>query len=117
MDNYIIVRTEHLNQHGHLFGGQMLLWIDEFCWIAAAIDFPTKKLVTRAMGETSFNRGIPNGSILRVDTKQKHIGCTSATYSCDVYIIDDKEENKKPVFSTTITFTAVDENGKKTSIR
>ena len=47
MDNYIIVRTEHLNQHGHLFGGQMLLWIDEFCWIAAAIDFPTKKLVTR----------------------------------------------------------------------
>jgi acyl-CoA hydrolase len=116
MDSYIIVRTEHLNQHGFLFGGQMLLWIDEFCWIAAAMDFPEKKLVTRAMGETTFNKGIPNGSILRFDTRQKAVGCSSATYSCDVYIMDDKEENKKPVFSTTITFTAVGKDGKKTSI-
>ena len=59
MENYIIVRPEHLNQHGHLFGGQMLRWIDEFCWIAAAIDFPTKKLVTRAMGETEASRTAP----------------------------------------------------------
>ena len=117
MNNYIIVRTEHLNQHGYLFGGQMLLWIDEFCWIAAAIDFPEKKLVTRAMGDTSFTRGIPNGSILRFHTTRVKVGCTCATYSCDVYIVDDKEENKAPVFSTTITFTAVGEDGKKTPIK
>ena len=116
MDNYIIVRPEHLNQHGHLFGGQLLLWIDEFCWISAAIDFPDKRLVTRAMGDTTFNRGIPDGSILRFDTKQQHVGCSSVTYSCDVYIMDKKEENKRPVFSTTITFTAIGEDGKKTSI-
>ena len=116
MNNYIIVRTEHLNQHGFLFGGQMLLWIDEFCWIAAAIDFPDKKLVTRAMGDTTFSRGIPNGSILRFETRQKSVGCSSVTYSCDVYIVDSKEENKKPVFSTTITFTAVGKDGKKTRI-
>ena len=117
MNNYIIVRPEHLNQNGHLFGGQMLLWIDEFCWIAAAIDFPKKKLVTRAMGETSFKRGIPDGSILRFHTHQESMGNTSVTYKCDVYIVDSREENKAPVFSTTITFTAVGEDGKKTSIR
>ena len=117
MDNYIIVRPEHLNQNGHLFGGQMLRWIDEFSWITAAIDFPERKLVTRAMGETSFKRGIPDGSILRFYTKQERVGNTSATYSCDVYIVDSKEENIVPVFSTTITFTAVGEDGKKTSIR
>lgn len=117
MDNYVIVRPEYLNQHGHLFGGQMLRWIDEFCWIAATIDFPDKKLVTRAMGNTTFNRGIPDGSILRFDTQQEKVGHTSTTYRCDVYILDDKEENKKPVFATTITFTAVGEDGKKTPIR
>ncbi len=116
MENYIIVRPEHLNQHGHLFGGQMLRWIDEFCWIAATIDFPDRKLVTRAMGDTIFSRGIPNGSILRFDTRQKKVGFSSATYICDVYIMDSKEENKTPVFTTTITFTAVGKDGKKTSI-
>ena len=25
-----LVRQEHLNQYGNLFGGYMLLWVDEF---------------------------------------------------------------------------------------
>jgi acyl-CoA hydrolase len=30
VDNFTIVRPEHLNHHGDLFGGTMLRWIDEF---------------------------------------------------------------------------------------
>jgi len=117
MKNYVIVRPEHLNHHGYLFGGQMLKWIDEFAWITAAVDFPERKLVTRFMGNSSFNRGIPLGAILEFDTKQLYMRTTSATYQTDVYIKDNKVENKNPVFSTVVTFTAVDENGKKTPIR
>ena len=29
MENYNLVRQEHLNHNGYLFGGQMLMWIDE----------------------------------------------------------------------------------------
>jgi acyl-CoA hydrolase len=30
MDNYTIVRKEHLNHHGYLFGGTLLSRVDEF---------------------------------------------------------------------------------------
>ena len=29
MENHVLVRTRHLNHKGNLFGGQMLLWVDE----------------------------------------------------------------------------------------
>ena len=33
MDNYTIVRKEHLNSYGYLFGGTLLRCVDEFAWI------------------------------------------------------------------------------------
>jgi acyl-CoA hydrolase len=40
MQTFTTVRPEHLNYHGFLFGGQLLLWVDEFAWMAAARDNP-----------------------------------------------------------------------------
>ena len=40
MNNYAIVRQEHLNHYGFLFGGALLLWVDEYVWLAASLDFP-----------------------------------------------------------------------------
>ena len=49
MDTFTLVRTEHLNHHGKLLGGQLLKWVVEFAWLAAARDFCGSVLVTRAM--------------------------------------------------------------------
>ncbi|HSO80381.1 MAG TPA: hotdog domain-containing protein, partial [Chromatiaceae bacterium] len=35
MESYKVVRPEHLNHFGHLFGGCLLKWVDEIAWIAA----------------------------------------------------------------------------------
>ena len=40
-------------------------WVDEYAWLAAARDYPSNELVTRAMDSIDFKYGIPNGSILR----------------------------------------------------
>lgn len=117
MENYVIVRPQHLNHNGHLFGGQTLQWIDEFSWIAATIEFPGNKFVTKYIGEASFNRGIPLGAIVKFDINMKRKGITSVTYQCDVYIVDDKPENREPVFSSPITFTAVGDDGHRTAIK
>ena len=36
MESYKVVRPEHLNHFGHLFGGCLLKWVDEIAWIAAS---------------------------------------------------------------------------------
>ena len=65
MDNYTIVRKEHLNHYGYLFGGMLLCWVDEFAWIFASLDFPGCPLVTVGMDQVVFKERVVNGSILR----------------------------------------------------
>ena len=58
-----LVRPEHLNQHGNLFGGYMLLWVDEFAYLAAIEDYPCVSFVTRAMEAVSFTQSVKLGSV------------------------------------------------------
>jgi acyl-CoA hydrolase len=123
METYTTVMTEHLNSHGTLFGGQLVLWVDKYAWMAASLDFPGKRLVTRAMNSIDFTASAPNGSILRFLIEKEREGHTSVTYTVKVYcnipgdltsLPGQKGEYK--IFENKITFVAVDKNGKKVSL-
>ncbi|MFH1516079.1 MAG: acyl-CoA thioesterase, partial [bacterium] len=93
MENHQLVRTEHLNHKGNLFGGQMLLWVDECAYMAARKDYPDLKLVTRAISDVQFRKSIPNGSVLNISCTKNRIGKTSVTY--DVSVISFPPQKKK----------------------
>ncbi len=116
MENMVIVRPEHLNHYGYLFGGQLLKWVDEFAWIAATRENPGNMLVTRAMDEINFTQKVINGSILRFSIIPEKKGLSSLLYSVNVYADEPHAENEKHVFSTKITFACIDKNGKKTRL-
>ena len=107
MDTYAIVRPEHLNHHGTLFGGQMLKWVDENAWLVASMEYPARHLVTRAMDRIDFKTPVPSGSILRFRILREREGSSSVTYGVNVYA------HESPVFSTSVTFVCVDEQGNK----
>ncbi len=111
MDNFTIVRTEHLNHHGYLFGGAMLKWIDEYAWLVASLDFTGCTLVTIAMDDIQFKHRVLNGSILRFNILPQRQGNTSVTYNIEVFADEPGAVGEKKVFSTTITFVRVDEDG------
>jgi len=111
-----IVRSEHLNHHGVLFGGYLLLWVDEFAYIAALEDFPGVRFVTRGMEAASFTQSVQNGAILTFDVTQKKKGRTSVTYGIDIAARNVDSLECRPVFQTQITFCAVDEEGRKTAL-
>ena len=113
MNSYTLVRTEHLNQHGKLFGGQLLKWVDEYAWLFAARDFPGRMLVTRAMENSEFKHSVPNGSILKFQVTQCARGNTSVTYIVDVFSDEPGGTKEKHIFSNKVTFVSVDKNGKK----
>jgi acyl-CoA hydrolase len=120
LDTYAIVRPEHLNHHGTLFGGQMLKWVDEFAWLVAAVEYPGRHLVTRAMDKIEFKTGVAPGSILRFGIARSREGTTSVTYSVEVFAHSSESAattDEVPVFSTAVTFACVDRHGNKHPLR
>jgi acyl-CoA hydrolase len=113
MVTFCFVRPEHLNHQGFLFGGQLLKWIDEYAWLAAARDFPGTILVTRAMDNIQFRKRVCNGAILRFDIRVAKRGYSSITYNADVFASNQESTNEELVFSTHITFVSISEDGEK----
>ena len=103
-----------LNQYGFLFGGKMLSWVDEACWIAASLDYPDSKFVTVGMDKVEFHHGVVEGVILEIDCILKKQGNTSVTY--EVHVSRGNTGKDEVIFSTCVTFVNVDEQGAKCPI-
>ncbi len=121
-DSYTIVRPEHLNHHGSLFGGQLLKWVDEIAWIVATREYPGFRLVTRAMDDVQFRTPVPSGSILHFHVLLARQGRTSVTYTVEVHADEAgsspraSKQGERPVFSTNVTFASVDQRGRKRAL-
>ncbi|UTW45875.1 acyl-CoA thioesterase [bacterium SCSIO 12696] len=111
MQNHKLVLPEHLNHYGFLFGGYMLMWVDEIAYIAARLDLPEANMVTIGMESIEFHHSVKKGTILRFEADQKRLGNTSVQYQVNVY--QGLEDGGEPVFSTAVTFVCVDQDGNK----
>jgi acyl-CoA hydrolase len=116
MDNYVLVRPEHLNHYGYLFGGMMLKWIDEAAWMAASMDFPGYSLVTVSMDRVVFKHRVENGSILRFRTLPESQGNTSVSYGVVVEADAPGSKDVIDVFETKVKFVAIDGEGRPVSL-
>ena len=112
MDNLTLVRPEHLNHHGYLFGGIMLKWVDENAWMAASREYPGCSLVTVSMDACRFKHRVENGSILRFHIDRVNQGRSSVTYEVVVFADEPGAKGEKEVFSTQVTFVRLDGDGK-----
>jgi acyl-CoA hydrolase len=112
MDNFTLVRPEHLNHHGYLFGGVMLKWVDENAWMAASREYSGCNLVTVGMDACRFKHRVENGSILRFRTEKVRQGKTSVTYNVVVFADAPGAAGEKEVFSISVTFVHLDEQGR-----
>lgn len=111
MENYTLVRPEHLNHHGYLFGGVLLKWVDENAWMAASLDYPGCTLVTINMDACRFKYRVENGSILRFNIERTEQGRSSVTYMVIVMADEPGSNVEKEVFSTKVTFVRLDDQG------
>lgn len=116
MENYALVRPEHLNHYGHLFGGVLLKWVDEFAWMAASREYTGCRLVTIGMDRVEFKQPAPSGSILRFLVQRGREGTTSVTYSVEVFADEPGASEEKSMFTTNVTFVRVDEEGEKVAL-
>jgi len=116
MDFFTLIRPEHLNHYGYLFGGSLLKWVDEYAYIAALREFPTCRLVTRAMDAASFSQSVNNGALLRFRVQRARLGKTSVTYKVTVVARDFETGDTYQVFEISVTMVAINDKGVKTPL-
>lgn len=115
METQRLVLPEDLNHLGFLFGGRLLAWVDEACWIAASLDFPHCQFVTVGMAKVEFHHSVREGAILSIRCEKEREGKTSVTYKVEV--IDRRSPGAPPIFGTQVTYVSVDDAGQKSAIR
>jgi acyl-CoA hydrolase len=115
METHRLVLPEDLNHFGFLFGGRLLAWVDEACWIAASLDFPHCQFVTIGMDTVEFRYSVRQGTILNIRCTKENEGTTSVSYRVEVF--DRRNSIAPPIFSTGITYVSVDDSGRKRPIR
>lgn len=116
MESYKVVRPEHLNHYGYLFGGFLLKWVDEISWIAASRDYPGCRFVTVAMDKVEFRKSVRQGTVLRFKARRSRVGETSVQYVVKVYADDLETGAEAAVFSTHVSFVCLDERGEKQAL-
>ncbi|MCZ7646721.1 MAG: acyl-CoA thioesterase [Planctomycetota bacterium] len=107
-ESMILIRPEHLNHHGFLYGGRLLEWLDEHAYIGAMAHLKAEaNLVTKGIDRVEFRHQVRDGTLLRVRSTLVHVGHTSLT----TYTSFEKARDPLKIFRALVTFVALDEHG------
>jgi len=112
MINHKLVLPQYLNHYGFLFGGHLLKWVDEYAYIAAAMEYPSCDFVTIGMDKVEFKKSVREGTILMFLVEKTREGKTSVQFSASVFSTTEKAE-KDMIFSTKVTCVSIDKEGRK----
>jgi acyl-CoA hydrolase len=107
--NRRLVKSEDLNPRGTLFGGKLLMWIDEEAAIFAFCQLNTQRVVTKYMSEINFVSPGKLGDVVEFGMDMVEVGRTSITFTCEVR---NKMTKQTIIKIEKIVFVNVDEDGK-----
>lgn len=105
-----IVLPNDTNDHGNLFGGKLLSWMD----IAAAIAaqrHSRRVVVTASVNNVSFKTPIKESSVVTIEAKVSRAFTSSMEVYIDVYVENQVSGERKKHNEAIYTFVAVDQNG------
>ncbi len=105
-----LVMPNDLNYANSLFGGRALEWIDEEAAIYAICQLETNCLVTKHIGEISFESAALQGDVVEFGLATKKVGNTSITITC---LVRNKATKKTICLADDIVFVQVDPDTRK----
>ena len=105
-----VVLPGETNPLNNLFGGELLARMDRAASISAR-RFSRRICVTASVNHVAFNKAIPLGSVVTVESKVSRSFRTSMEIYIDVWLEDRVSGNKTKANEAIYTFVAVDETG------
>ena len=115
-EHYSVVRQEHLNQYGSLFGGYLLAMIDELAFVACVKTYPGKNFVTRALKDVEFHAPAHLGDVLEVNAHLEQVGRSSCRVRVQVFIAESRSGQRQLTFDGVVVMVCVDDKGVATKI-
>ena len=103
-----LVMPKHLNPAGHLFGGQLISWIDESVYMAVK-KLTRRDSVTASIKNFDFLNGASMNDLIHIDVEISEVGDSSCTCHIDAFKGFDK---KKKIADSSFVMVTVDEKGK-----
>lgn len=100
-----LVMPSDLNYANSLFGGRALEWIDEEAAIYAICQLDTNVLVTKHIGEITFESPALQGDVVEFGLETKKVGRSSITVTC---MVRNKVTKKTICIADDIVFVKVD---------
>ena len=108
----LLIRNEHLNHYGTLFGGNMMQWADDMAYRAASLAFPSAHFVTKLFGQFDFTSPARCDDIIKTFSEVESVGTTS----CRIKVWAVNARTSADVFSTFAVMVNV-RDGKAAPIR
>lgn len=110
-----LVLPGETNPLNNLFGGELLARMDRAASITAR-RHSRRICVTASVNHVAFNRAIPLGSVVTVESKVSRTFNTSMEIFIDVWIEDRESGVKNKANEAIYTFVAVDETGRPVQV-
>lgn len=107
----MIVRQEHLNQYGNLFGGRVLAVIDELAFIACALTWPGRNFVTRAVQNAEFTSPASLGDTIEFRFGVEGVGRTSVRVRVEMHVHSVLRRQVRKSFDGVVVMVCVDASG------
>jgi acyl-CoA hydrolase len=105
-----IIRAQHINGSGRLFGGYLMQWIDELSGVVSK-RHSGLEVTTAAIDNLNFKAGAFLGDMVVLEGRITYVGRTSMEVRVDVYI-EDNEGFRKSINRAHVVMVAIDEGGK-----
>lgn len=104
-----VVRPQHINGMGRLFGGCLMQWMDELAGIVSRRHCGTE-VTTAAIDQLNFKAGAYQNDTIVLIGKMTYVGETSMEVRIDVYK-EDYNMNRKSINRAYFVMVAVDDSG------
>lgn len=111
IQHFRVVRQEHLNQYGSIFGGYLLQTIDEMAFVACVRRWPGRNFVTRAMNNIEFHAPARLGDLLETCCQIGQVGRTSVQVQVQVNIRQSHSGRRSLSFDGVVVMVCVDDRG------
>lgn len=109
-----IIRTQHINGYGRLFGGYLMQWIDELAGIVSR-RHSGMEITTVSVDNLNFKAGAYLNDMIVLVGKMTYVGKTSMEVRVDVFI-EDNYGRRKNINRAYIVMVAIDKNGKAVGV-
>lgn len=109
-----MIRPNHMNAAGRLFGGMLMQWLDEVAGLVAK-RHTRSNVITASVDNLRFIHGAYSGEMVVIIGKATYVGNTSMEVRVDTYM-EGYDGVRKPINRAYVTLVAMDENDRPTPV-